>query len=412
LRSTALTQRALLAAAATAAAFALVGGASAATPGDLPNSPVADADPFFVSAAPPVSGPGQWNTRRIQAPEAHEVTGGSPAVVVAVVDTGIDFSHPDLADRISFEDSVSCVGGVRDRDPAAWRDDNGHGTHNAGIIAAGANGIGIVGVAPNVRLAAVKVTDATGLTTPEAVECAFKWIAARKLDVANNSYSVDVGEIVANPANPLDLFCRDDAGQRRALRDVSKAIRHAMDKGVTVVASAGNSNADVTAAAGEDCARLPSGVPGVVTVSSTGTTDEKSAFSNYGAGYVDVAAPGGNIPPAPPAGFVLSTWPMACPTCPEDPGDGAPAYYRFMAGTSSAAAHASGVAALIVSRYGSSMSPGNGHMDPAEVEDILRLSADPLSCPAAPTSCVGPAGGNSFFGAGRVNAFRAVTLAS
>jgi lantibiotic leader peptide-processing serine protease len=415
LRSTAPTRKTLLAAAAATAVFALVGGTAAAlaTPGDLPNTPVTDADPFFVSAAPPVSGPGQWNTRLIQAPQAHEITGGSPAIVVAVVDTGIDYSHPDLADHISFEDSLSCVGGVRDRDPAAWRDDNGHGTHNAGIIAAGANGVGIVGVAPNVRLAAIKVTDATGLTTPDAVECAYRWIAARKLDVANNSYSVDVGQVVANPANPLDLFCRDDAGERRALRDVSKAIRHAMDKGVTVVASAGNSNADVAAAAaarGEDCARLPSGVPGVVTVSSTGTADEKSAFSNYGAGYVDVAAPGGNIPPAPPAGFVLSTWPMACPTCPEDPGDGAPAYYRFMAGTSSAAAHASGVAALIVSRYGSSMSPGNGHMDPAEVESILRSSADPLSCPAAPTTCTGAFGDNSFFGAGRVNAFQAVTL--
>jgi lantibiotic leader peptide-processing serine protease len=394
---------------AAAAALALGGAASAAVPGDLPNSPVVDADPFFVSGAPPVSGPGQWNTRKIQAPEAHAITGGSPEVVVAVVDTGIDYTHPDLADRISYEDSVSCVGGVRDRDPAAWRDDNGHGTHNAGVIAAGANGIGTVGVAPNVRLASVKVTDATGFTTPDAVECAFKWMAARKIDVANNSYSVDVGNVVVNPTNPLDLFCRSELEQRRAIRDVAKAVDHAMDKGVTVLASSGNSNADVTTAAGTDCLRLPSGLPGVITVGSTGTNDEKSAFSNYGAGYIDVVAPGGNIPPAPPAGFVLSTWSMACPTCPEDPGDGPPAYYRFMAGTSSAAAHASGVAALIVSRYGTSMSPGNGKMAPAEVSMILRQSSDPLACPAAPTTCTGPPGDNSFFGAGRVNAFRAVT---
>ena len=399
----------------TAVALALAGASAAAVPGDLPNAAVSDADPFFVSAAPPVTGAGQWNTRKIQAPEAHAITGGSSAVVVAVVDTGIDYTHPDLADRISYEDSVSCVGGHRDFDPAAWRDDNGHGTHNAGVIAAGANGIGIVGVAPNVRLAAVKVTDATGLTTPDAVECAFRWIAARKLDVANNSYSVDVGDVVSNPANPLDLFCRDNAEQRRGWRDVAKAVRHAMDKGVTVVASAGNSNANVpaaAAAAGEDCSRLPSGIPGVITVASTGTNDEKSAFSNYGAGYVDVAAPGGNVPPAPPAGFVLSTWPTACPTCPEDPGEGPPAFYRYMAGTSSAAAHASGVAALIVSRYGWAMSPGNGHLAPEEVADILRASADPLACPAAPTPCVGDPGSNSYFGAGRVNALRAVTADS
>jgi subtilisin family serine protease len=409
LRSTAPVKRALLAAASAAAALALAASALAAVPGDLPNEPAADSDPFFVSAAPPLSGPGQWNTRKIQAPEAHAITGGSPAVVVGVIDTGIDYSHPDLAARISFEDSVSCVGGFRNQDPAAWADDNGHGTHNAGVIAAGANGIGIVGVAPNVRLAAIKVTDASGLTTPDAVECAFKWAAARKIDVTNNSYSVDVGDVVANPANPLDLFCRDDAGQRRAWRDVAKAVRHAMDKGVTVVASAGNSNADIPAAAGEDCARLPSGIPGVITVASTGTNDEKSAFSNYGAGYIDVAAPGGNIPPAPPAGFVLSTWPWTCATCPEDPGDGPPAYYRYMAGTSAAAAHASGVAALIVSRFGSAASPGNGHLAPAEVEDLLLGSADPLPCPDAPTTCSGSTGANSFFGAGRVNALRAVT---
>jgi subtilisin family serine protease len=185
-----------------------------------------------------------------------------------------------------------------------------------------------------------------------------------------------------------------------------------MDKGVTVIASAGNSNTDIPAAAGENCARLPSGIPGVITVAATGTNDERAFYSNYGAGYIDVAAPGGNIPPAPPAGFVLSTWPVACPTCPEDPGDGPPAHYRYMAGTSSSAAHASGVAALIVSRYGWAMSPGNGHMAPDEVAEILLASADPLACPAESTQCTGEPGANSFFGAGRVNAFRAVTADS
>jgi subtilisin family serine protease len=147
----------------------------------------------------------------------------------------------------------------------------------------------------------------------------------------------------------------------------------------------------------------------VITVGGTGTNDEKFVGSNYGTGYIDVVAPAGNIPPAPPAGFVLSTWPMACPTCAEDPGEGPPAYYRYMAGTSSAAAHTSGVAALIVSRYGTTMSPGNGKLAPAQVAMLLLQSADPLACPAAPTACTGLPGDNSFFGAGRVNAFRAVT---
>jgi lantibiotic leader peptide-processing serine protease len=147
----------------------------------------------------------------------------------------------------------------------------------------------------------------------------------------------------------------------------------------------------------------------VITVGSTGTANEKSAFSNYGAGYIDLVAPGGNIPPVPPAGFILSTWPVSCPTCPEDPGDGPPAFYRYMAGTSSSAAEVSGVAALVISRFGDSKSPGKGKMDAAEVAKILLSTARPLACPAAPTPCSGPAGANSFFGAGLVDALAAVS---
>jgi subtilisin family serine protease len=408
LRSTGPVARGILAGLLALLAFAGVAGAGEGGRA-LPNAPVVDADPFFVGTAPPLpSGPGQWNLRQIHAPEAHAITGGSPEVVVGVIDTGIDYTHPDLAGRISFEDSVSCLGGHRDRDPAAWMDDAGHGTHNAGMIAAGANGIGVVGVAPNVELAAIKVVEPSGLITPEAVECAFKWAAARKIDVANNSYTVDVGPAVTNPANPLDLFCRTDPDQRRAWDEVAEAVAHAMEKGVSVVASAGNSNADVTAAGGSDCIRLPSGLPGVITVAGTGTVNEKGAYSNYGAGFVDISAPGGNVPPAPPAGFILSTWPSACSTCPEDPGDGPPAYYRYMAGTSSAAAEVSGVAALVVSLYGDSKSPGNGKMSPEDVSDILLSTAHPLACPAAPTPCTGSSGANSFFGHGLVDALAAL----
>jgi lantibiotic leader peptide-processing serine protease len=408
LRSTGLAARLILAGLLALLAFA--GAASARGDGGrpLPNSPVADTDPFFVNAAPPLpSGPGQWNLRQIRVPEAHAVTGGSPEVVVGVLDTGVDYTHPDLAGRISFEDSVSCVGGQRDRDPAAWRDDNGHGTHNAAMIAAGVNGLGIEGVAPNVKVASIKVVDSSGLITPEAVVCAFKWAAARKLDVTNNSYTIDVGPTVTNPSNPLDLFCRSDPDRSRASDEVADAVAHAMAKGVTVIASAGNSNADVPAAAGSDCTRLPSGLPGVITVAGTGTVNEKGAYSNYGTGFIDIAAPGGNVPPAPPAGFILSAWPTACSTCPVDPGNSS-ANYRYMAGTSSAAAEVSGVAALVVSLYGDGKSPGNGHMRPADVSDILLSSAHPLACPPAPTTCTGTPGANSYFGHGLVDAFAAL----
>ncbi len=117
----------------------------------------------------------QWDMEQIQAPEARAITGGSPSVVVGDIDTGLDFTHPDLAANVDFADSVSCVGGVPNPSPAAWMDDNGHGTHTAGTIAAAKNGIGIVGVAPNVKIAGIKAGNAAGFFFPEAVVCAFMW---------------------------------------------------------------------------------------------------------------------------------------------------------------------------------------------------------------------------------------------
>src|SRR6266702_2611851 len=104
----------------------------------------------------------QWDMVQISAPQARAINGGSASIVVGDIDSGLDFTHPDLAPNVDFADSVSCIGGVPNPDPAAWNDDNGHGTHNAGTIAAAKNGIGIVGVAPNVRLAAIKSGDAAG----------------------------------------------------------------------------------------------------------------------------------------------------------------------------------------------------------------------------------------------------------
>jgi lantibiotic leader peptide-processing serine protease len=117
----------------------------------------------------------QWDMVQIHAPEARAINGGSPSVVVGDIDTGLDFTHPDLAPNVDFANSVSCVGGVANPDPAAWADDNGHGTHTAGTIAAARNGIGIVGVAPNVKIAGIKAGNAAGFFFPEAVICAFMW---------------------------------------------------------------------------------------------------------------------------------------------------------------------------------------------------------------------------------------------
>src|SRR5436305_3677910 len=133
-------------------------------PGNLPNSPAADADSLS---------PLQWDMRQIHTPEAHAITGGSPSVLVGDIDTGLDYRHPDLRQNVDSADSVNCLSGAPVPGSAAANDDNGHGTHTAGTIAAADNGIGIVGVAPNVRIAGIKAGDAAGFFFPEAVICSF-----------------------------------------------------------------------------------------------------------------------------------------------------------------------------------------------------------------------------------------------
>ena len=114
-------------------------------------------------------------------------------------------------------------------DPAAWNDDNGHGTHTAGTIAAAANGIGIVGVAPNVKIAGIKAGNADGYFFPEAVICSFMWAGDHHLAVTNNSYFAD----------PWLFNCRNDAEQRAIWKAEQRAIRYAMQQGVLVVAAGG-----------------------------------------------------------------------------------------------------------------------------------------------------------------------------
>jgi len=372
--------------------------ASGPPPGDLPNSPVADTDPMFNL---------QWDMVQIHVPEAHAVTGGSPSVLVGDIDTGIDYNHPDLVANIDFANSVSCVGGFPNQDPAAWRDQFGHGTHTAGTIAAAANGIGIVGVAPNVKIAAIKATDSNGFLYPEYVICAFMWAATHGVDVTNNSYFVD----------PWLFNCRNDPVQRAIWESLRRAIRYAMSQGVTVVASAGNQNDDLahptidtispddgtplTREITNACGVIPAEIPGVITVSANGNLLQKSYYSSYGVGVVQLVAPGGDSrfqrTPAATRGTVLSTY----------PGN----RYAYLQGTSMASPHVAGVAALIISQF--------GKMPQGRVQAYLTSTADPIECPPNPfnpgppfnylATCQGGAGYNSFYGHGQVNAFSAVT---
>ena len=116
----------------------------------------------------------QWDMEQIQAPAAHALNNGA-GVLVGDIDTGLDYTHPDLAPNVDDAASANCVSGAPVQGKVAAMDDNGHGTHTAGTIAAAANGLGIVGVAPQVRIAGIKAGTADGFFFPEAVICAFMW---------------------------------------------------------------------------------------------------------------------------------------------------------------------------------------------------------------------------------------------
>jgi subtilisin family serine protease len=330
-------------------------------------------------------------------------------VVVGDIDTGLDYTHPDLAANVDFANSVSCIGGVPDQNPAAWMDVSGHGTHTAGTIAAAANGIGIIGVAPNVKIAGIKAGNDDGYFFPEAVICAFMWAGSHGISVTNNSYFAD----------PWLFNCRNDKEQHAIWKAEQRAIRWAMSRGVVVVAAQGNENIDLSKRnidtispdfpPGSEqerevtnaCVVIPVEISGVVGVTSDGYNLQKAYYSTYGVGVAQVTAPGGDrrfqIPPAPISnGRILSTWPGG---------------YVWAQGTSMASPHAAGVAALIVSQYGKGPQ-GN-------IAAKLQNTADPLPCPENPfnpgppfsfaATCVGGNGYNGFYGHGQVNALSAVS---
>ncbi|TMB90504.1 MAG: peptidase S8 [Chloroflexi bacterium] len=363
----------------------------------------------------------QWDMDQINAPAARAINGGSPSVTVGDIDTGIDYTHPDLAANVDFGKSVSCIGGVQDTTPAAWKDDHGHGTHTAGTIAAAKNGIGIVGVAPNVKIAAIKAGNADGFFFPEAVVCAFMWAGTHNIQVTNNSYFAD----------PWLFNCKNDPGQRAIWNAERRAIKFAQQSGTVVVAAIGNQADDVAhptqdATSPDDtipverrvtnaCAVVPVEVPGVIGVSGDGNKLMKSFFSSYGVGSTQVVAPSGDsilqVTAAAPNGRVLSTWPSYMP-CTRKVIEGT-TVYCYLQGTSMASPHVAGVAALIVSM---------GITSPGAVTARINNTADPMACPTdvsvyapfpatdngAPQTCQGGIGYNSWFGHGQVNALKAV----
>jgi subtilisin family serine protease len=211
-----------------------------------------------------------YGVSMIHAPEVWPLTRGRGAVNVAVLDTGVDPTHPDLAANI--------VGGfnsyTKKNDPI---DDNGHGTHVTGIVAALDNNIGVVGVAPEARIWAAKVLDKTGFGWDENVVAGIDWVISRKRELGGDwIMNLSLG---SSQSSPLE----------------KEAFRKVVDEGIIVVAAAGNRGfADV---------QFPAAYPGVIAVGAIDSASKLAPFSDYGP-RLSVVAPGVQVISTAPVGSV------------------------------------------------------------------------------------------------------------
>ena len=413
-----------------------------------------------ATAAAPMAGEPladkQWDMQMIGATPtgSYAVNQGDDDVLVGIIDTGIDASHPDLAPNFNarlsrnFTTDIPLIDGDCALEPdqscndPANVDEGGHGSHVAGTVAAALNGVGVSGVAPGVQLVNLRAGQDSGFFFLQPTIDAITFAGRHGIDVVNMSFFTDpwLYNCANNPADSP----AEQLEQRTIIKATQRAVNFARDHGVTLVAALGNDHTDLgnptidtispdfppgtekTRTVDNSCLDVPTETRGVISVSALGPSKTKADYSNYGTEQTDFSAPGGyfrDLLGTPQfrsiENLVLSSWPknVAVEEGSVDPTTGQPlipdvvasctgatidtcTYWRWLQGTSMASPHAAGVAALVVSAHGKKDKANGGlTLKPDKVEDIMKATATKTPCPVPPLVDYTPVGRTPDFNA-------------
>ena len=348
----------------------------------------------------------QWAPDAVNAPAAWNAGYQGAGARVAIIDGGIRNTHIDIAPNLDVAHSASFVPGQpynfdqrrNSLGQCVLNDTFWHGTHVAGIVAAPANNIGTVGIAPRATIIGVK-----------ALHCGSGSFSAIIQGIYYAATPIAEGGAGANIIN-MSLGAQIDGrgtGVAHLLNALSRSTSYANQRGVMVIAAAGNSAVDLDHTG--NTVFVPAQSVGVIAVSATGPLgfglgatnyDRPASYTNFGQSAISLAGPGGDFalpgnqvcskPRFPSGSVVQFCWVLDMVMAPCRGSGASISSYCWAAGTSMASPAVAGVAALIVGKY--------GPMQPAQVEAILRQSADDLGKP----------GNDDYYGRGRVNAGRAV----